>query len=132
MSNFVLTGSDVFGLYCRIEQFMYYSENEMFIYKVINRLRSNCWCEVPYKTASGEVMHDHMEDCVSVICCGIDETKVQRFRLADVEMLETRRERTCRNISDSELYDFMCSECGYCYDIEEPNYCPNCGSEIID
>lgn len=87
MSEFVLTGSDVFGRYCRIEQFRYHSPNELFLYKVVASLRSNSWCEVPYKTASHEVAHDHMEDCVLAICCGIDETKVQRFRAADVEFL---------------------------------------------
>ena len=87
MSEFVLTGSDVFGRYCRIEQFRYHSPNELFLYKVVASLRSNSWCEVPYKIASHEVVHDHMEDCVLAICCGIDETKVQRFRAADVEFL---------------------------------------------
>ena len=87
MSEFVLTGSDVFGRYCRIEQLRYGVPNEMFLYKVVASLRSNCWCEVPYKTASKEVRHDSIEDCVLAICCGIDETEVLRFRAADVEFV---------------------------------------------
>lgn len=87
MSEFVLTGSDVFGRYCLIEQKRFGVPNEKFIYKVVSSLRSNCWCEVPYKAASKEVRHDRLEDCVLAICCGIDETNVQRFRLADVELL---------------------------------------------
>jgi len=87
VSEFVLTGSDVFGRYCRIEQLRFGVPNEMFLYKVIASLRSNCWCEVPYKTASKEVWHDSIEDCVLAICCGIDETEVLRFRMADVEFL---------------------------------------------
>ena len=87
MSEFVLTGSDVFGRYCRIEQLRFGVPNEMFLYKVVASLRSNCWCEVPYKTASKEVQHDSIEDCVLAICCGIDETEVLRFRMADVEFL---------------------------------------------
>lgn len=87
MSEFVLTGSDVFGRYCRIEQLRFGVPNEMFLYKVVASLRSNCWCEVPYKTASKEVRHDSIEDCVLAICCGIDETEVLRFRMADVEFL---------------------------------------------
>lgn len=87
MSEFVLTGSDVFGRYCRIEQLRFGVPNEMHIYKVIASLRSNCWCEVPYKTASKEVHHDSIEDCVLAIHCGIDETKVLCFRAADVEFL---------------------------------------------
>lgn len=87
MSEFVLTGSDVFGRYCRIEQLRFGVPNEMFLYKVVASLRSNCWCEVPYKTASKEVRHDSIEDCVLAICCGIDETEVLRFRVADVEFV---------------------------------------------
>lgn len=87
MSEFVLTGSDVFGRYCRIEQLRYGVPNEMFLYKVVASLRSNCWCEVPYKTASKEVWHDSVEDCILAICCGIDETEVLRFRTADVEFV---------------------------------------------
>ena len=87
MSEFVLTGSDVFGRYCRIEQLRYGVPNEMYLYKVVASLRSNCWCEVPYKTASKEARHDSIEDCVLAICCGIDETEVLRFRMADVEFL---------------------------------------------
>lgn len=87
MSEFVLTGSDVFGRYCRIEQLRFGVPNEMYLYKVVASLRSNCWCEVPYKTASKEVRHDSIEDCILAICCGIDETKVLRFRVADVEFV---------------------------------------------
>ena len=87
MSEFVLTGSDVFGRYCRIEQLRFGAPNEMFLYKVVASLRSNCWCEVPYKTASKEIHHDSIEDCVLAICCGIDETEVLRFRVADVEFV---------------------------------------------
>lgn len=87
MSEFVLTGSDVFGRYCRIEQLRYGVPNEMYLYKVVASLRSNCWCEVPYKTASKEVRHDSIEDCVLTICCGVDETEVLRFRVADVEFV---------------------------------------------
>ena len=87
MSEFRLTGSDVFGRYCLIEQLRFGVPNEMFLYKVVASLRSNCWCEVPYKTASKEVRHDSIEDCILAICCGIDETEVLRFRVADVEFV---------------------------------------------
>lgn len=87
MSRFVLAGSDVFGRYCRIEQLRYGSPNDVHLYKVVASLRSNMWCEVPYKTASAEVLHDSIEDCVLAIRCGIDETEVQRFRLSDIEFV---------------------------------------------
>ena len=88
MKEFVVTGADMFGRYCFIEQKSYrFSPNEFYIYKVVSSLRSNCWCEVPYKTGTHEVLHDSIEDCVLAICCGVDETHVQRFRMADVELL---------------------------------------------
>ena len=104
MSEFVLTGSDVFGRYCRIEQLRYGVPNEMYLYKVVASLRSNCWCEVPYKTASKEVRHDSIEDCVLAICCGIDETEVLRFRAADVEFVP---KPTCDRDALLELADEM-------------------------
>ena len=88
MKEFVVTGADMFGRYCLIEQKNYrFSPNEFYIYKVVSSLRSNCWCEVPYKTGTHEVLHDSIEDCVLAICCGVDEPYVQRFRMADVELL---------------------------------------------
>ena len=113
MSEFVLTGSDVFGRYCRIEQLNYGVPNEMFLYKVVASLRSNCWCEVPYKTASKEVRHDSIEDCVLAICCGIDETEVLRFRVADIEFLP---QKTCDRAALLELADEMeaFAETEYC------------------
>ena len=88
MNEFVVTGADMFGRYCLIEQKSYrFSPNEFYIYKVVSSLRSNCWCEVPYKAGTHEVLHDSIEDCVLAICCGVDETCVQRFRMADVELL---------------------------------------------
>lgn len=46
-------------------------------------------------------------------------------------------EKTCRDFggmegTNGEHYDFACTACGYCYDICEPNYCPNCGARVID
>lgn len=156
MGEFVLTGSDVFGMYCRIEQKRFGVPNEMNLYKVVSSLRSNRWCEVPYREASNEVIHNSMEDCVLAIRCGIDETKVQRFRMEDVEFLhqeiEPEQERTCRNMSDDKR-GFTCSECGThvrcgscCHSYVDDagtrwyttadktgwNYCPNCGRRVVE
>lgn len=115
MSEFVLTGSDVFGRYCRIEQLRYGVPNEMFLYKVVASLRSNCWCEVPYKTASKEVRHDSIEDCVLAICCGIDETEVLRFRAADVEFVpKPTCDREALLALADELEQETGSVCGVC------------------
>ncbi len=44
---------------------------------------------------------------------------------------------TCNDIggeegTNGEHYDFACNRCGFCSDITEPNYCPNCGAEVVE
>ena len=56
-------------------------------------------------------------------------------RLAD--LIEPEPERTCRSVggadgTNGEYYDFMCSECGYCCDLSDPDYCPNCGAKVVE
>lgn len=34
--------------------------------------------------------------------------------------------------TNGENYDFACSACGFCGDIAEPKYCPNCGARVVD
>ena len=74
----------VFGDYVNIEQKRYGCENEMYIHKVINRLSSNTWVDVPVQSPATNVIHDHMEDVVSCICCGAGETEVLKYRVKDV------------------------------------------------
>lgn len=33
--------------------------------------------------------------------------------------------------TNGEGYDFACSACGWCGDVTEPNYCPNCGARVV-
>ena len=113
MNEFVVTGADMFGRYCLIEQKNYFSPNEVYIYKVVSSLRSNCWCEVPYKTGTHEILHDSIEDCVLAICCGVDETYVQRFRMADVELLPSA---TCDRGALLALAEEMDELCGPWHD----------------
>lgn len=40
-------------------------------------------------------------------------------------------ERTCRNVQ-WKSWPFTCSECDSCWDIEHPNYCPNCGAKVVE
>ncbi|QDP47600.1 MAG: hypothetical protein GOVbin1174_48 [Prokaryotic dsDNA virus sp.] len=78
-----------FGDLVEIEQHRYGSDNEKYIYKVIGRLQSNTWVDVPVVSAETETIHLHqMEEVVRCICCGVDETKVSRFRVSDVNILE--------------------------------------------
>lgn len=77
-----------FGDYCHIEQKRYGAENEMYVHKVINRLRSNAWVPVPVDWANGgrtEVLGE-MADVVSCICCGVQETEVRKYRVQDISV----------------------------------------------
>lgn len=43
---------------------------------------------------------------------------------------------TCRNFggeegTNGEGYEFACTACGWCGDVTDPNYCPNCGCRIV-
>ena len=73
-----------FGDYAIIEQKRHGVPNEMFVHKVIGQLRSNSWVDVPVQSPATETIHDEMEDVCLCICCGIDETKVRRYRVKDM------------------------------------------------
>lgn len=79
---------ELFGRYCLIEQKRYGVPNEKFLYKVINTLNSNAWINVPIDACDKEIkLHKHLEQVVNVICCGVSEDKVERYRLCDIELL---------------------------------------------
>lgn len=72
-----------FGDYVLLEQKRFGAPNEMFVHKVVQRLRSNTWIDVPAVTHNGPSWHDHMEDVVHVVCCGVSEDRVLRYRASD-------------------------------------------------
>lgn len=74
-----------FGDYCTIEQNRFGCDNEHYIHKVITTLRSNTWVDVPVMKKATETLHDHMEDVVSCICCGVRETEVLQYKVSDVK-----------------------------------------------
>ncbi len=73
-----------FGDYCTIEQNRFGCDNEHYTHKVIGTLRSNTWVDVPVMRVATETIHDHMEDVVACVCCGVCEREILRYRLADV------------------------------------------------
>lgn len=73
-----------FGDYAIIEQKRHGVPNEMFVHKVVGQLRSNTWVDVPVSVPATETLHGEMEDICLCICCGIDETKVRRYRVKDM------------------------------------------------
>ena len=103
MSEFILSGSNVFGRYCLIEMHRYNSDNEFYVHKVIKSYRSNRYCDVPLKGGYDHeaTLHhakddaefpDNLEDVIDVIQCGIDETHVFTVALKDVKMLPDSRD----------------------------------------
>lgn len=74
-----------FGDYCLIEQKRYGCENEMFLYKVTRGgLRCNYWKTVPVDARKPDNVRGELCDVIQAIQCGVDETKVETFRLQDV------------------------------------------------
>ena len=81
--------TDMFGEYCLVPTGC---GKKKHIYKVVTRFRSNSYCEVPLVHDSKPVLHDGVVDVLNVIHCGIDETKVERVALSDVELYGKRLE----------------------------------------
>lgn len=73
-----------FGDYCLIEQKRYGMRNEMYDHKVIGRLRSSGYVDVPVRWDSVETIHPESVDVVACIRCGIEERKVLHYRESDV------------------------------------------------
>ena len=86
-SGFVVQGQEVFGRYCKIEMIRYGGPNEFFIHKCITILNSNFYTDVPVVCGEGNKWHEESVDVVSVITCGVDESKVFRVPLKDVEFV---------------------------------------------
>lgn len=89
MSNFVVN-EDLFGRYCKIQQ----GNGELHIYKIVSRFRSNSNCDLPDRYSTQQAWHPEVDDVVSVIHCGINETEVKPFRLSDVELIPA--EKPCK------------------------------------
>ena len=80
-----------FGDYVLIEQKRYGVPNEMFQFKVVGSFQSNAYRDVPMEAGDHEQKwHPEVVDVLNVICCGIDETKVDTVRKADVRLIKSR------------------------------------------
>lgn len=78
-----------FGSYVQIEQKRYGVKNEKYTYKVIGKLQSNTWVDVPVQIPAIETIHKEMAEVVQAICCGVDETEVLKYRVEDLAKLTT-------------------------------------------
>lgn len=141
-SEFRLTGSDVFGRYCRIEMKRYGTPNEFYVHKCIRSYRSNYYRDVPLVFREGEYVHPgRCVDVVSVITCGLDENEVFNVPLDSVEFIEPPNGETTfslkvlRGVALMQLY--MCGRCGAMIagysdatTLYAPRFCPCCGARV--
>jgi len=74
-----------FGDYVEIEMKRYGVPNEGYIHKVIGRLKSNSYVDVPVQSPATEILHDEIVEVVACICCGVEEREVLYYRLQDVK-----------------------------------------------
>lgn len=108
---------DMFGCIAWIKT--NYNES-IHMYKVIGRIRSNSWCDVPIKHDSKPYIHEcdkELEDVLLVLHCGIceDSGRIVRVALKDCERVENtifsqvlkRLEKLKENAWDEE-YQTMC------------------------
>lgn len=81
----------------------------------------------------------------AIAMCERCKAKTDSMRAHDEEDAEvmaaacwnTRAEITCDNFggeegTNGEGYDFACSSCGWCGDVPDPNFCPNCGARVME
>ena len=137
MSEFVLSGQELFGRYARIAYgHALGGEQDYHIYKCIQSFRSNCYCDVPltYQTENNCHTHDNIVEVVNVIHCGIDENRVIRVARNDIELLPAddvepvKRGRWLPQIlNGTRIWD--CSECKT---IGSPTWkrCPVCEAKM--
>ena len=89
--DFILTTDELFGSYCYIEQKRYGVPNEKFLYKIIGKFTSNAWSNVPVDANDKDPhIFNHSEEVVNVVCCGVCEDKIERYKLSDVEIISNK------------------------------------------
>ncbi len=73
-----------FGDYVCIEQRRFTKENEVYLYKVVGRVNSNSYVDVPVKSPSKETIHDKGEVVLLCVQCGPYEKDILRYKEDDV------------------------------------------------
>lgn len=85
----------LFGKRCRIKHVS--NMKEGFVYRIVNDgIVSNTWKELPFGRIPHEnVKHNHSEEILIVVCDTLinDDSKLERVRLKDVEIMDEPQER---------------------------------------
>ena len=120
--EFILTTDELFGSYCYIEQKRYGVPNEKFLYKIIGKFTSNAWSNVPVDANDKEPhIFNHSEEVVNVVCCGVCEDKIERYKLSDVEIISNKDQQLAdleAKLAESEDCNNMLYKCLTEKDIE--------------
>lgn len=140
MAEFVVN-RDMFGRYCRIPTG---TSGDMHTYKIVSRIDSNSYCDVPLTSTSKKILHNKIVPVLLVIHCGVDESDVQRVALSDCEIVPTDVAEVkhgnwiyhgCVSTYEGAKSGYSCSNCCIIFDEEFYensifNYCPNCGARM--
>lgn len=113
---FVVNG-DMFGRYVKIPHVLA-NDGGKFIFKVVGRLQSNAYYNVPIGGINSEykIRGAEMVDVLHVIQCGVDETEVLTVALKDCEFVEPRTNaEKIKGMGVEELAGFLLSVNDACY-----------------
>lgn len=76
---------DMFGAYVKIPTG---ASRDMHIYKVIGRIESNGYSDVPIMASAKSVLHEEIVPVLNVVHCGVSEDTVIRVALSDCEIFQ--------------------------------------------
>lgn len=82
--RFIFNG-DMFGAYVKIPTGL---SKDMYIYKVIGRIESNRYCDVPIMGGMKSSLHSEIVPVLNVVHCGLSEDTVIRVALSDCEIVQ--------------------------------------------
>jgi hypothetical protein len=107
---------DMFGLYARIPTGF---SNEPHYYKIVSRLSSNGYCDLPLGTCNTkQTRHGEIVPVLLVIHCGIDESEVIRVKEGDCEIVNSRLSELAEADKDGRCVVLPCKVGAICYEID--------------
>ncbi len=128
---------DMFGTYCQIQTD---NNKNLHWYKIINIIESNYYCDIPILWNSEPTNHKEVVPVLSVIHCGIDETKVIRVALSDCILSYSHKENPMvkplisrlspYNQGTEIIYKCPCCPTEFNFYGNREKYCHNCGVQI--
>lgn len=85
----MIINDDMFGAYVKIPTG---ASRNMHLYKVIGRIESNGYCDVPIMGGAKNVRHSEIVPVLNVVHCGVSEDTVVRVALSDCEIIRKPNE----------------------------------------